>query len=177
MAEGCLHLEGLRVGGANGYVCPVCGVRFEDLGEVRRWVREAERARDEAYSLVEGDGFGEIALRESQREVYRRRRVMYELENAARVPFVRPEMVLVMYDGDRGVYECRVFYKEPRPANAMESFAIGASQEEILEFRSDPNPIVRLLAEKVEEFHQVRGKLAGDGAPAPERRVFYSSEL
>ncbi|MCA3748135.1 MAG: hypothetical protein IN808_03230 [Rubrobacter sp.] len=177
MAEGCLHLEGLRVGGGSGYVCPVCGKRFEDLEGVRSWVREAERVRDEAYSLVEGDEFGELALRESQREVYRRRKVMYELENAARVPFVRPEMVLVMYDEERGAYECRVFYKEPRPTNAMESFVIGASQETMQELRSDPNPIVRLLAEKVEEFHQLRGRLAGDGAPAPERRVFYSNEL
>jgi hypothetical protein len=144
---------------------------------VRRGVRAAERERDEAYSLVEGDGFAEVALRESQREVYRRRKVMYELENAARVPFVRPEMVLVVYDGNRDVYECRVFYKEPRPANAMESFVIRAAQETMLELRSDPNPIVRLLAEKVEEFHLLRGKLASDGEPAPERRVFYASEL
>ena len=177
MSEGCLHLEGLRVGGGNGYVCPVCGERFEDLEGVRRWVREAERERDGAYPLVEGDEFAEVVLRESQREVYRRRRVMYELENAARAPFVRPEMVLVVYDGDREAYECRVFYKEPRPANAMESFSIRASQEAMLELRSDPNPIVRLLAEKVEEFHLLRGKLAGDGEPAPERRVFYASEL
>jgi hypothetical protein len=37
--------------------------------------------------------------------------------------------------------------------------------------------VVRLISEKVEEFHAFRSKLSEDGAPAPERRVFYANEL
>jgi hypothetical protein len=36
---------------------------------------------------------------------------------------------------------------------------------------------VRLISEKVEEFHAFRSRLVEDGAPAPERRVFYANEL
>jgi hypothetical protein len=127
--------------------------------------------------MVEGDGFGEMVHEELQREVYRRRRVMYELENVPRVVTARPEMILVIHDAGRASYECRIFYKEPRPAGGLEQVSVAAVQETILELRSDPDPIVRLIAEKVEEFHAFRSKLAGDGAAAPERRVFYANEL
>jgi hypothetical protein len=127
--------------------------------------------------MVEGDGFGEMVREELQREVYRRRRVMYELENVPRVVTAKPEMILVIHDAGRASYECRIFYKEPRPAGGLEQVSVAAVQETILELRSDPDPIVRLIAEKVEEFHAFRSKLAGDGAAAPERRVFYANEL
>jgi len=174
--ENCLHLEGLKVAIRSEYRCPVCGESM-DLEGVAGWVREAERGRDEAYSMVEGDGFAEIAREELQREVYRRRRVMYELENVPRVVTARPEMILVVYDGGKATYECRVFYKEPRPAGVVEQASVGAAIERILELRSDPDPVVRLISEKVEEFHAFRSKLVEDGAPAPERRVFYANEL
>ena len=174
--KSCLHLEGLKVAIRSEYRCPVCGVSM-DLEGLAGWVREAERNRDEAYSMVEGDGFGEIAREELQREVYRRRRVMYELENVPRVVTARPEMILVVYDGGKATYECRVFYKEPRPAGVVEQASVGAAIERILELRSDPDPVVRLISEKVEEFHAFRSELVEDGAPAPERRVFYANEL
>lgn len=176
LVENCLHLEGLRVAVGGEYRCPVCG-RSLDLVGVARWVRDAERARDDAYSMVQGDGFGEIARDELQREVYRRRRVMYELENVPRVAMTRPEMILVIHDGAKASYECRIFYKEPRPAEGPERVSIAAVQETILELRSDPDPVVRLIAEKVEDFHAFRSRLSDEGAPAPERRVFYSNEL
>jgi hypothetical protein len=176
LVENCLHLEGLRVNAGSEYRCPVCEASL-DLDGVARWVRDAERTRDEAYSVVEGDGFGEMVREELQREVYRRRRVMYELENVPRVVTARPEMILVIHDAGRASYECRIFYKEPRPAGGLEQVSVAAVQETILELRSDPDPIVRLIAEKVEEFHAFRSKLAEDGAVAPERRVFYSNEL
>jgi hypothetical protein len=174
--ENCLHLEGLRVGIGSEYRCPVCE-RSLDIAGVARWVREAERGRDEAYSMVEGDGFGEIAREELQREVYRRRRVMYELENVPRVVTARPEMILVIHNAVKASYECRIFYKEPRPAGVIEQASIGAAIERILELRSDPDPVVRLIAEKVEEFHAFRSGLTECGEPAPERRVFYANEL
>ena len=174
--ENCLHLEGLRVAIRSEYSCPVCGESM-DLTGVARWVRDAERSRDEAYSMVEGDRFGKIAREELQREVYRRRRVMYELENVPRVVTARPEMILVKYDGGKATYECRIFYKEPRPAGVVEQASIGAAIERILELRSDADPVVRLISEKVEEFHAFRSRLVDDGAPAPERRVFYAKEL
>ncbi len=174
--ENCLHLEGLRVAIGSEYRCPVCEESM-DLAGVARWVRAAERSRDEAYSMVEGDGFGEIAREELQREVYRRRRVMYELENVPRVVTARPEMILVIYDMVKATYECRIFYKEPRPSGVVEQASIGAVLEQILELRSDADPVVRLISEKVEEFHAFRSKLSRDGAPAPERRVFYANEL
>jgi hypothetical protein len=174
--ENCLHLEGLRVAIYSEYRCPVCEESL-DLAGVARWVRDAERSRDEAYSMVEGDGFGEIAKEELQREVYRRRRVMYELENVPRVVTARPEMILVIHDAMKATYECRVFYKEPRPAGVVEQASVGAAIESILELRSDADPVVRLISEKVEEFHAFRSKLSEDGAPAPERRVFYANEL
>jgi hypothetical protein len=174
--ENCLHLEGLRVAIGSEYRCPVCE-ECMDLAGVARWVRAAERSRDEAYSIVEGDGFGEIARKELQREVYRRRRVMYELENVPRVVTARPEMILVIYDAVKLTYECRIFYKAPRPSGVVEQASIGAVLEQILELRSDADPVVRLISEKVEEFHAFRTKLFEEGAPAPERRVFYANEL
>jgi hypothetical protein len=176
LVENCLHLEGLRIAAGSEYRCPVCEESL-DLNGVARWVREAERTRDEAYSMVEGDGFGEMVCEESQREVYRRRRVMYELENVPRVVTARPEMILVIHDAVRASYECRIFYKEPRPSGGLEQVSVAAVQETILELHSDPDPIVRLIADKVEEFHAFRSKLTDDGAAAPERRVFYSNEL
>ena len=49
--------------------------------------------------------------------------------------------------------------------------------ETILELRSDPDPVVRLSAEKVEEFHAVRESFSRNGALAPGRRVFYANEF
>jgi hypothetical protein len=176
LVENCLHLGGLRYAAGSLYRCPVCDASL-DLAGVARWVREAERARDEAYSTIEGDGFGEIVRDELQREVYRRRRVMYELDNVPRVATARPEMVLVIHDDAKASYECRIFYKEPRPVGGVEQVSVGAVLETMLELRSDPDPVVRLISEKVEEFHALRLKLSEGGAPAPERRVFYANEL
>ena len=172
VGENCLHLAGLR----SGYLCPVCGETL-DLDGVARWVREAERARDESYSLVEGDEFAEIVRGELQREVYRRRRVMYDLQSVPRVVMARPEMILVIYDASSGSYECRIFYKEPRPAGVVEQLNVVAGWQTILELRTDPDPIVRLTSEKVEEFHLFRQNLSEKDAPAPGRRVFYASEF
>jgi hypothetical protein len=157
-------------------LCPVCG-EILDLDGVARWVREAERARDESYSMVEGDEFVEIVRRELQREVYRRRRLMYDLRSVPRVVTARPEMILVIYDASSGSYECRIFYKEPRSAGVVEQISVGAAWRTILELRTDPDPVVRLTSEKVEEFHLFRQKISERGAPAPGRRVFYANEL
>ena len=175
VAENCLHPGGLRVCAGSGYLCPVCGETL-DLDGVARWVREAERARDESYSLVEGDAFGEIVRDELQREVYRRRRVMYDLQSVPRV-MARPEMILVIHDAASGSYECRIFYKEPRPAGVVEQLNVGEGWRAILELRTDPDPVVRLTSEKVEEFHSFRRKVSDEGAPAPGRRVFYANEF
>ena len=86
-------------------------------------------------------------------------------------------MILVIHDVDAGSYRCRIFYKEPRQAGSVEQVNVAAALETILELRSDPDPVVRLIAEKVEEFHAFRSKLVEDGAPAPARRVFYANEL
>ena len=148
-----------------------------DLDGVARWVREAERARDESYSLVEGDEFGVIVREELQREVYRRRRVMYDLQSVPRVMMARPEMILIIHDAASGSYECRIFYKEPRPAGVVEQINVGEEWRAILELRTDPDPVVRLTSEKVEEFHIFRRKVSEKGAPAPGRRVFYANEF
>jgi hypothetical protein len=169
-------LGGLRVGAGSRYLCPVCGASL-DLDGVARWVREAERARDKSYSLVEGDEFGEIVREELQREVYRRRRVMYDLQSVPRVAMARPEMILVIHDARSGSYECRIFYKEPRPAGIVEQLNVGAEWRAILELRTDPDPVVRLASEKVEEFHLSRQELSARGEPAPGRRVFYANEF
>jgi hypothetical protein len=55
--------------------------------------------------------------------------------------------------------------------------SVGALLDAILELRSDPDPIVRLISGKIEEFHVFRSKLTEGGEPAPERRVFYANEL
>jgi hypothetical protein len=176
VADNCLHLGGLRVGTGSEYLCPLCGETL-DLDGVARWVREAERARDESYSLIEGDEFAEIVRGELQREVYRRRRVMYDLQSLPRLVTARPEMILIIHDARSGSYECRIFYKEPRPAGVVEQLNVGAVLETILELRTDPDPVVRLASKKVEEFHLFRRKFSEKGAPAPGRRVFYASEL
>jgi hypothetical protein len=89
----------------------------------------------------------------------------------------RPEMILVIHDARGGSYECRIFYKEPRPAGIVEQLNVEEGWQSILELRTDPDPVVRLASEKVEEFHIFRRKLSDRGAPAPARRVFYASEF
>lgn len=165
------------------FVCSGCGAKLDSEG-VARWVRDAERDRDEAYSLIEGDEFGEIVREERQREVYRRRKVMYELKSVPRIETARPEMVLVTHDPDggdsdssEGSYECRIFYKGPRPEHAMDRLAVDADIRSILELESDPSPVVRIAAQKVEEFHLARARLSDSGETAPGRRVFYASDL
>jgi hypothetical protein len=143
---------------------------------VKQWVWTAEEARDKSYPLVEGDEFGAMALGERQREVYRRRKIMYELQNVSRIP-IKPEMILIVHDDSEESYRCRIFYKEPRPASGIERLDIGVEQEDIAGFRSHRDPIVRLVAEKVDEFHTLRLKLSDMGEPAPARRVFYSNDL
>lgn len=180
-SESCLHLDGSRISGGSDFVCSGCGARLDPEG-VARWVRGAERDRDEAYSLIEGDEFGEIVREERQREVYRRRKVMYELQSVPRIETARPEMILVTHDpeGDgvpEGSYECRIFYKGPRPEYAMDRLAVDASIGAILELKSDPSPVVRITAQKVEEFHLARARLSDGGETAPGRRVFYASDL
>jgi hypothetical protein len=174
-SENCLHLRGLRATAGSLYRCEACGERL-DLEGVSRWVREAEDARDEYYSIVQVDGFDEIVRDELQREVYRRRRVMYDLQKVPRAT-ARPEMILVVHDVHEGAYECRIFYKEPRPVGGVERVRLEDALEPILELRSDSDPVVRLVAEKVEEFHALRSELLKDGALAPGRRVFYANEL
>jgi hypothetical protein len=149
-----------------------------DLAGVERWVREAERLRDEA--IRSGDGELESSVEQRQSEVYRRRRAMYEVRNmpgSQHAPGVLPEMVLVVYDAAEDSYECRVFYKAPRPAWGTESFRVGASDREIGALHADENPTIRLVSEKVEEFHAAREVLVKAGVPAPPRRVFYAGEL
>ena len=67
-----------------------------------------ERARDESYPQSRVTGSATRA-EESQREVYRRRRVMYDLQSVPRA--AQTEMILVVYDGRSASYECRIFYK------------------------------------------------------------------
>lgn len=174
--ENCLHLEGLRATLGWEYRCPVCEAHL-DLDGVARWVRAAERARDEAYSMIQGDEFGEIVREESQREVYRRRKVMYELQNIPQAVAARPEMILVVYDAGENSYGCKIFYKEPRPVSGLEEIEIEAGWNAILELRSHPDPVVRIAAEKVEEFHGLRQRASRGDMPPPTRRVFYANEF
>ncbi|MBA2692972.1 MAG: hypothetical protein H0U65_10835 [Rubrobacter sp.] len=176
LSESCLHLDGFRVSGGSDLVCPGCGARL-DAARVAEWVRDAERERDEAYSLIEGDEFGEIVREERQQEVYRRRKVMYELKSVPRIETARPEMILVAHDPGEDAYECRIFYKEPRPEHGMDHLTVEANMRAILELKSDPSPVVRTAARKVEEFHLSRMGFAEDGGHAPGRRVFYASDL
>lgn len=172
----CLHLEGLRVLAGSEFRCPVCEERL-DVAGVARWVREAERARDEAYSMIEGDEFSRIVREERQREVYRRRRALYELQSAPRTAMARPEMILVVYDLRQDSYECRIFYKEPRPSYGLERISVGAALGSILALRLHPDSNVRLASGKVEEFHVLRKRLVEENIPAPSRRVFYQNEF
>ncbi len=175
-SENCLHLGGLRATVSSGFVCPSCGTRL-DLEGVERWVREAEEARDESYAVVEVDEFTKIVLEERQREVYRRRKALYELRNVPRGLVPRPEMILVSYDVEGDAYECRIFYKEPRPVGGLERVNVGADLDPILELRSHPDPNVRLASGKVEEFHALRQGFVRGNEPPPLRRVFYANEL
>lgn len=157
--------------------CPLCEARLGPEG-VERWVRIAEEARDEAYPVVQGDEFSRIVLEERQREVFRRRKVLYELRSAPHAPVSKPEMILVSYDAVEDVYECRIFYKEPRPVWGLERIGVEAALDPILALRSHPDPNVRLASVKVEEFHALRGRFDGqEDAYPPLRRVFYQNEI
>jgi hypothetical protein len=59
----------------------------------------------------------------------------------------------------------------------VEQASVGAKLESILDLRSDRDPVVRLISEKVEEFHAFRSRLSESETPAPERRVFYANEF
>jgi hypothetical protein len=177
VVKNCLHLRGLRAVLGSEFLCPVCEARL-DPEDVEQWVRAAEKARDEAYSMVEGDEeLAELVREERQREVYRRRKVLYELRNVPQAVVARPEMLLVSYDITEDAYECRIFYKEPRPAWGVERISIEADLEPILGLRSHPNPNVRLAGSKAEEFHALRLRLVEQNAPPPQRRVFYQNEF
>jgi hypothetical protein len=176
VAKNCLHLKGLRAVLGSEFRCPVCEVRL-DLEGVERWVRAAEEARDEVYSMVEGNEFAEIVREERQREVYRRRKVLYELRSVPHAVVARPEMILVSYDIAEDAYECRIFYKEPRPAWGLEQISVEAGLEPILALRSHPDPNVRLASGKAEEFHALRLRLVEQNVPPPFRRVFYQNEF
>lgn len=172
--EKCRHLRGLQVTSGMEYWCPDCEelLNFE---EVTGWVREAERARDKVYPMVEGDEFSDIAREESQREVYRRRKLLYELQEIPRTA-VRPEMLLVVYDARSGCYECRIFYKEPKPVWCIERLSVEAGENGVRELEAHSDPVVRMTADKVAEFHRVRETILEEGS-APTRRVFYANEL
>jgi hypothetical protein len=176
--ENCPHLGGLQaVVAAGGFWCPTCEAHLDQAG-VERWVRAAEEARDEAYSTVEGEGeFARIAFDEYQREVYRRRKVLYELRNVPPAVATRPEMILVSYDLVEDSYECRIFYKEPRPAWGLERISVEADLDPILELRSHSDPNVRLASGKVQEFHVLRRRLVEQDEHPMLRRVFYQNEL
>ncbi len=176
IAESCPHLGNLQAVPGSGFRCPACEARL-DLEGVEHWVRAAEKARDEAYPTIEGDELAEAVLEGWQREVYRRRRVLYELCSAPPAAVARPEMILISYDVAEDVYECRIFYKEPRPAWGLERIRVEAALDPILSLRSHPDPNVRLASGKAEEFHTLRRRLVGQNAPPPLRRVFYQNEL
>lgn len=176
MEENCPHSGGLQAVVGSGFRCPACEARL-DPEDVERWVRAAEEARDEVYSAVEGDEFAGIVLDERQREVYRRRKVLYELRMAPPAVATRPEMILVSYDFTDDSYECRIFYKEPRPAWGLERISVEADLDPILALRSHSDPNVRLASGKVEEFHLLRRGLVEQDAFPLLRRVFYQNEL
>lgn len=158
------------------YRCPICEARL-DPGDVARWVGEAERARDEAYSMIQGDEFGQIVRDERQREVYRRRKVMYELQNIPQAVVTLPEMILTVYEPVNDVYECKIFYKEPRPVAGLENVEVKADWDSILGLRSHSDPVVRICADKVGEFHAQRSESSESDVPSPNRRVFYANEF
>jgi hypothetical protein len=176
LGENCLHPEGLRVATTSRFWCPSCGLH-QDLDDIERWVRAAEKARDEAYPIVEGNGFGAVVLEELQGEVYRRRKVLYELRSAPPAVVARPELILVSYEAVDDAYKCRIFYKEPRPAYGLEWIRVEADLDPILTLRSHQDPNVRLASRKIEEFHDLRQRLIAQSTLPPSRRVFYQSEL
>lgn len=176
-AGSCAHPFGVRILGGSEFRCPACRARL-DMEGIERWVREAERARDEAYSAVEADETAGLVYEEHRREVFRRRKVLYELRSApSGWSVARPEMVLVSYEAEGDAYECRIFYKEPRPVYGPERVGVAAGLEPILDLRSHPDPNVRLVSGKVEEFHALRARMIKKGSPPPARRVYYSNEL
>jgi hypothetical protein len=128
--------------------------------------------------MVEGDEFERIVHEERQREVYRRRKVLYDLQNVPHAVTARPEMVLVSYEagGARGFYECKIFYKEPRPEWGVETLTVEATMEAVLELHSDTDAVIRTVAGKIEELHEAR-RIVGEGEAAPMRRAFYANEL
>ncbi len=174
--EECLHSSGLRAESSVEFRCPACETRLDAEG-VERWVRMAEAARDEDYSLVEGDEFSRLVFEERQREVYRRRKVLYELRNIPHSVSARPEMILVSYDAAGDAYKCRIFYKEPRPAWGPERIDVRAEMDTILALRTHPDPNIRLVSSKVEEFHDFRQRSDGQDGYSPQRRVFYKNEI
>lgn len=177
ITENCLHFRGLRLVSGAEFQCPVCEAHL-DLEGAEQWVREAEKTRDEAYSMVEGDEkFAEMVREERQREVYRRRKVLYELRTVPHTVIARPEMILVSYDVEENAYECRIFYKEPRPACRLEQISVEADLGPILTLRSHPDPNVRLASDKAEEFHTLRLRLAEQNVLPPQRRMFYHNEF
>lgn len=172
--DDCLHIGSLRAVPGSGFSCPDCGARL-DAGEVAGWVREAEECRDAAGEA--GGELGGLSEEDWQQEVYRRRKVMYELQSSPLASARRPEMVLVCYDLRRSVYECRVFYKEPRPVFGLECLSVEATAESIRELHGHADPNARLVSEKLEEFHELRREVSEGGGAAPQRRVFYAGEL
>lgn len=175
--DNCLHLVGLRVVLGSEFRCPICEARL-DLEGVERWVRAAENDRDKTYSTVKGDeGFAQIVREERQREVYRRRKVLYELQSIPRTVVARPEMILIAHEAVEDTYECRIFYKEPRPVYGIERIRVEADLDTILALRSHRDPNVRLASGKVEEFHTLRRRLVEQNTLPPQRRVFYQNEL
>jgi len=176
VAENCLHLRGLGAVPGSRFQCPVCNV-YLDLEGVEQWVWAAEKSRDEAYSVVESDEFVQILCEEWQQEVYRRRKVLYELRNVPHVAIARPEMILISYDIAEEAYECRIFYKEPRPVWGTDRIRVEAALDAVLALRSHPDPNVRLASSKAEEFHNLRLRLVEQNTPPPSRRVFYQNEF
>lgn len=171
--KSCRHPEGFRLfvdsDVGTKYRCPVCEARL-DLDGVARWVREAEEARDSAETSA-------LHRREElQEEVYRRRKAFYGAQEAPRQTSARPEMMLVLHEASSECYECRIFYKEPRPEMEPELLTIPADQDSILRLRAHRDPGVRLAALKVGEFHDLRLSSGSDPYP-PRRRVFYANEL
>jgi hypothetical protein len=176
--ENCPHMGGLQaVVASGGFRCPACESHLDQAG-VERWVRAAEKARDETYPAVEGnEEFARIVLDERQREVYRRRKVLYELRSVPPAVATRPEMILVSYNLVDDTYECRIFYKEPRPAGGLDRISVEADLDPILALRSHSDPNVRLTSGKVEEFHVLRRQLVEQDELPMLRRVFYQNEL
>jgi len=99
------------------------------------------------------------------------------LQNLSRTVYEKPEMVLVIYEPDRGSYDCRIFYKEGRRAGGSERIVIEGSERAARRSGVDGDPVTRLAHVKVGEFHAFRQELLRRREPAPLRRVFYSHEI